>query len=211
MRRLDAATGGIGPEELTYWRDRYADQVEALDCGLELFVESLAAMQQLDDTLLILAGCRGFPLGEHGRLGLVDQSLFEELVHIPLMIRAPGGFGRAQRTSQLVADIDLAATVAEACGLDDGRGAFGDGRSLIPLLRGDAAGLRDALFFQSSDGDRAVRTADWYLRLPRSSAANPPSTSDAQPELYSKPDDRWDANEISGLCADVAAELVERL
>jgi arylsulfatase A-like enzyme len=198
---------------MTFWRDRYADQVEALDCGIELLWESLAASGTLDRTLLIVTGCRGFPLGEHGNLGLSDPSLFEELVHVPLLIRRSDREGAGQRPRQLVVTQHLAGTIAEALGIEDGRAASSFAASILPLMGGDSAGWADAICLHNQNGERAIRTADWYLRLAPSIVADAASRAGAcsVAELYSKPDDRWDVNEISGLCEDVVADLRERL
>ena len=51
-----------------------------------------------DETLLTLTSSRGFPLGEHGRVGPCDGALFGELVHVPWMIRLPDAAGAALRS-----------------------------------------------------------------------------------------------------------------
>jgi hypothetical protein len=45
--------------------------------------------------------------------------------------------------------------------------------------------------------DRALRTPAWLLRTPDEGPA----------ELYAKPGDRWEVNEVANLCPEVAAGL----
>ena len=51
---------------------------------------------------------------------------------------------------------------------------------------------------------RAIRTPAWFLRE---------STQDGETthELFAKPDDRWEANEISSLCSGVVEMLAAEL
>ncbi|HXT57633.1 MAG TPA: hypothetical protein VN699_03315, partial [Pirellulales bacterium] len=58
----------------------------------------------------------------------------------------------------------------------------------------------------SAGGERGIRTTGWYLRLPadRDDAAGP-----ARGQLYAKPDDRWEVNDVADRCAETA-EALER-
>jgi hypothetical protein len=48
-----------------------------------------------------------------------------------------------------------------------------------------------------------VRTESWFLRTPAAALEGGEST----PELYVKPDDRWDANEVASRCPQEVGEL----
>ena len=45
------------------------------------------------------------------------------------------------------------------------------------------------------DGQRALRTPGWYLRLA------------AAPELFAKPDDRWEVNDVADRCDGIVDAL----
>jgi len=49
------------------------------------------------------------------------------------------------------------------------------------------------------DGQRAIRTADWCLRADTS--------SEDAPELYVRPDDRWETNNVAKLLPEVVKSL----
>jgi hypothetical protein len=51
---------------------------------IEAFLDQFADRK---DCLVILAGTRGYPLGEHRSVGYSHQDLYTEMVHIPLIIR----------------------------------------------------------------------------------------------------------------------------
>lgn len=70
--------------------------------------------------------------------------------------------------------------------------------ALASLLAGQAIG--DGPVAMASDGGvSAVRTPEWLLRLP---ASDPDSA-----ELYVKPDDRWEQNDVASLELDAVDEL----
>jgi len=51
---------------------------------------------------------------------------------------------------------------------------------------------------------RAIRTPAWFLRESQADES-------AQNELFAKPDDRWEANEVSSRCGDVVELLAAEL
>lgn len=73
------------------------------------------------------------------------------------------------------------------------------GRSLLPVVREQTVPPRDRILLVNSAGERGLRTPAWYLRLPADGAESPP------PELYSKPDDRWEVNDVAGRLPDIVA------
>jgi arylsulfatase A-like enzyme len=102
----------------------------------------------------------GFEIG-HG------FALFEQLIRVPLLLSGP----RAQpaRVDAQVRHVDLLPTLAELCGLDAPAGV--DGRSVIPLMRGDALPPEPAYLEAVGvklEGNRIVgaRTPEWKLLRP---------------------------------------------
>lgn len=180
----------------------YGGQVTLLDECLGALREFLEEAQLLDDTLLVVLGARGFPLGRNGRLGDVDHALFGELVQTPWLLRFPDGLGTAARSSSLVQSCDLAATLLDAVGLAPPEGGFG--RSLMPLVRDEVVALRDRIALVAPSGERGLRTPAWYLRLP---VAGAEAAEQPLAELYAKPDDRWELNDVADRCPDVVRSL----
>jgi arylsulfatase A-like enzyme len=192
------------PDQLLTLRWACAAQVSLLDRCLEAFLEWFDAQLAARDTLLVLLGSRGYPLGEHGRVGMAEAgtaqtSLHEELVHVPWIVRMPDGAGASDRSQALIQPADLAGTLAEWFQLASNQLAPGC-CSWLNLLRGERPAFRDRACLQADDGqERAIRTAAWHLIRPAGGAAR---------KLFAKPDDRWEANEVADRCGDVA-DLLE--
>jgi arylsulfatase A-like enzyme len=186
------------PDELLGYWQAYAGQVTLLDTCLGALLEFLRTGRLGEDTALVLLSARGFPLGEHGRLGGCDHALYNELVHVPLVLRFPEGLGAAGRSSALVQPSDLGATLLDLWGVRHEELPFG-GRSLMPLVREEAEGFRDHLAIAGAGSERAIATPAWYLRMP---GAGPD-------QLFVRPDDRWQVNDVADRCPEVAEQLRE--
>jgi arylsulfatase A-like enzyme len=179
----------------------YGAQITLFDECLGALLELLEEEQLLADTLLVVVGARGLPLGRNDRLGDVDLTLFTELLQTPWLLRFPDGLGAAARNASLVQSCDLAATLLDAAGLTP---RHGFGQSLLPLVRDEVFSLRDRIAFAGLSGERGLRTPAWYLRMP---AADDGSVEQPPAQLYAKPDDRWDVNDVAGRCPDVVRSL----
>ncbi|HVU89031.1 MAG TPA: sulfatase-like hydrolase/transferase [Pirellulales bacterium] len=194
------------PDELLPVTQAYAGQVSLLDICLGVLLEDMEQRSLADRTVLSLTSARGFPLGEHGRLGPNDQALYAELAHVPWILRFPDGSGAADRTQALVQPTDLAPTLVDALGLplDAGRDVTG---SALPLLHGRTEARRDRAFLSGPKAQRAVRTDAWYMRVPEYSAPGTAKQRDLTVELYAKPDDRWEVNDVADRCPEVVELL----
>jgi len=84
-------------------------------------------------TLVVFTADHGEALGEHGEL-THGVFLFEPTVRVPLVMRMPGQ-GGGRRVAEQARLIDIVPTVLDLLGLGPAEGL--DGRSLVPLLRGD--------------------------------------------------------------------------
>jgi hypothetical protein len=186
------------PDELLGVAQAYSGQVTLLDACLGAFGDFLDGLPGRNETLLTLISARGFPLGEHGRVGPCDGALFGELVHVPWMMRFPDAVGEALRSQALVEPADLWATLLDWWNV--GAAAVSPtAESLLPLARGQSGPRRDRLAIVGAEGQRAIRTPAWYLRAGIDS------------ELFAKPGDRWEINNVATRCRDVAEHLLEEL
>lgn len=89
----------------------YLGTMTMADRWLGKFLRSLKDNGLYDDTLIILTTDHGHMLGEHGFTGKNFMHAYNELAHIPLMIRMPGGEKANTRVSALTQNIDLMPTV----------------------------------------------------------------------------------------------------
>ena len=192
------------PDQLLGISQAYAGQVSLLDVCVGALLEFLHESPTGQKTLLTLASARGFPLGEHRRVGAYDESLYGELVHVPLWLRFPDSLGQGARSHALVRPADLRSTLLDWWGIADPPQSPG-AASLMPLVREETEWIRDRLCIveggraPTEGWSRAIRTPAWYLRHA------------AEPELYAKPDDRWEVNDVADRCDEVVGLLEKAL
>ncbi len=90
-----------------------------------------------EDTLIVITGDHGEEFREHGFF-LHGHTLFEELIHIPLIFAGPG-ISRGIRVSEPVSHVDICPTLLDVAGGErDERLA---GRSLVPFFSGGFSDL----------------------------------------------------------------------
>ena len=130
-------------------------------------------------------------------VGSCGQGLNGELVHVPLMIRFPDRVGAAARTQSLTHPADVWATVLDSVGNKDPRPT--EAESLIPTITGETTLSRDRLTVVGHRGHKAIRTPAWHLY------------DGPRPELYGKPDDRWEVNNVADRYPDLVDSLREAL
>jgi N-acetylglucosamine-6-sulfatase len=124
---------------------RRAEMVLAVDEGLGRIVAALDASGILDETLIIFTSDNGFFYGEHG-LSIERRLPYEESIRTPLVVRFPAVAEAGGQIDDLVLSIDIAPTVLEIGGLPIGDHV--QGRSLVPLLLGDARGWRESVLIE---------------------------------------------------------------
>jgi arylsulfatase A-like enzyme len=148
MRRFPLGAGLIGGTD-RHFRNQ-ARSTRALDDAVGSLLDGLG--DRADDTLVLYISDNGYEFGDHRRVGKNDA--FEEATRVPMVARYPSVLppGGAFSTSRLVANIDVAPTIADAAGLPWGA----DGVSLLPLLRGDPQPVHDAVLLERCRGDHVV-------------------------------------------------------
>jgi arylsulfatase A-like enzyme len=197
-------------DDLTFTRLQrtYATLVSQLDDGLGQLLEELRRRERDNPMMLIVTTDRGFPLGEHGLVGDFRPWLHDELVHIPLIVRMPEGTAAGSRIRALTQPVDLVPTLLEAFGLN-----IPDihGSSLLPLIRGEQEWIREFACSGLRIGNAlewSLRTPDWAFLSPIFPEENDPSRD---PQLYVKPDDRWEVNNVLQHHPDLAENLEKSL
>jgi arylsulfatase A-like enzyme len=185
----------------------YAAQVMLLDECVGNVLETLASAEGA--WIVSLVGIRGFPLGEHGRIGGTDARMYGEQLHVPWSVRLPDQRGRLARVGALASHGDLLPTLAETTGSAGGIDPRSiGGHSVARFATSGRASLRHNIISASASA-RSIRTASWCLREDvagggRDHASNGVATVS---ELFVRPDDRWEANDVAKLCPDVVEEL----
>ncbi len=136
----------------------YYAVISDMDQQIGRVLRALEATGQADHTLVIFTSDHGLAMGSHGLRG--KQNMYEHSVGVPLVIRGPGIAAGARTRAQCYLR-DLFPTVCELCEVAIPEGL--DGRSLVPVLRGEARTMHSHVFGYFRDVQRMIRTGRWKL------------------------------------------------
>lgn len=135
-------------DELNHMRALYAAEVTMVDHWIGVLLAEIDALGLSGNTVVILMSDHGFMLGEHNAVGKAwstdtyyePYSLYQELVHIPLMIRVPGV--APQRLNTLAQPADIMPTILDFADVSAPNGMHGF--SLRPYMTGQSGSPRPA-------------------------------------------------------------------
>jgi len=115
---------------------RYDGDILFADGVFGRLIERLRKLGVLDDTVVVLVSDHGEEFFDHRNWGH-GQSVYEELTHVPLIVRHPTLFPAGRRIETPVMTVDVMPTILEAAGAAPLDALAG--RSLLPLVAGAAA------------------------------------------------------------------------
>jgi choline-sulfatase len=142
MDGIEASYVPLSEEEVRRARRAYLANVSYFDSKIGALVQTLEETGALDNTIIIVTADHGDMLGERGLL--YKMNFFEHSARVPLVMAGPGvSVGAAPNAVSLV---DLLPTFIELAGGDlTMLGEPIDGRSLVPLMRGDEDPVDEAI------------------------------------------------------------------
>ena len=129
----------------------YDGEVKQTDNDLGELLDFLVKKGLMDNSIIIVAGDHGEQFYEHGHTS--HQGLFEELIHIPLVVSIPGTKTKGKTIDALVSQVDIMPTILDY--LQVPLPAECRGKSLRPVIEGDAEQVNDFIFAEYTAG--AVR------------------------------------------------------
>jgi len=116
----------------------YDENLTVLDAGLGELMEMLDRKGLLRDSILAFFSDHGESFGEHGRL-FHGHSLSEELIRNLFAVQYPGRIPPGLAPAAQVGAVDIMPTLLDLAGVrSEGRIGDGEGRSLVPILTGEA-------------------------------------------------------------------------
>ena len=112
---------------------QYAAGITNLADTLGMFFDALRASGLMDRSIVVVVADHGEHLTEHRAL-FYHRYPYEEVLHVPLLIRLPGGVEGGRRVVEDVSLVDVLPTLMELLGLPLEQPL--DGLSLVGLIRG---------------------------------------------------------------------------
>ncbi len=147
-------------------RDR--QRIEALHDGdisyhdkyLGAFIEKLKALGLYEDTLFVVTADHGEEFNDHGSWGH-GHSVYQELLHVPLMFRLPGYVPAGKVVQESVGTLDVSPTVLAAAGV--AVPPVMEGINRMGHMVGDVPPIPPVAFSDFLDDRRVIRAGRWKL------------------------------------------------
>jgi arylsulfatase A-like enzyme len=140
LRTWKSQMRGNKLKQIKLYRARYDEFIAYADRQLEYFMSEFKKRSAFANSIIILSADHGESF-EHNYKGHGGPHLFEQVTNIPLIIKEPNQT-EGRIIDNMVEQIDIAPTILELAGIPVP--AWMEGRSVVPLLRGETLEPRPA-------------------------------------------------------------------
>ncbi|HMO13516.1 MAG TPA: sulfatase-like hydrolase/transferase [Pirellulaceae bacterium] len=190
----------VDPDLLLSYVHAYAAQVTLIDHCLAALLAFLDEHSLCETTQIALTSSCGYPLGEHGVVGCLPNCVYSEAIHIPLIIsqldskyqaRRYQNIGQLRQLAQVLLSpllLDNSLSTGTATSLEAKLNEFLVSSTLRPFAR------------VNTSRKTAIQTPAWLLVV-----------GEDHRELFVKPDDRWEVNDVADICHEVTLGLTQLL
>jgi len=163
-------------------------QVAIVDSMLGIFLDHLEQHDVANLAVVIVAGLRGYELGEHGCVGPASN-LFAQSLHVPLFVKLPDAEEtlKNRRSHCLIQSGIIGEWILDPMKVEDHTAIVMDANS-------------QPLFFRSNQS-YAIQTAAWKF------IHSVDKDGVFSEMLYAKPDDRWEVNDVASRCPQIVEEM----
>lgn len=156
-------------------RDLYDEDVLSVDAQVGRFLASLST-QTLSRTIVVVYCEHGEMFAKHGRFGrpgAILNAFYDDVLHVPLIVRLPAPL--AARVRGMVSIVDIMPTLLDLLDVPDDPRLTMQGKDLRPLMDGKAAQVHDLVYAGSTAGfgrhfgythpliSASVRDSEWKL------------------------------------------------
>ena len=207
IHRQQVASWGLTEMTWADWQRyqrRYLAMVSQVDDAVGTVLSALSRLKLDDNTIVIYTSDHGDAGGSHG---MIDKhyTMYQELVHVPLLIRWPGVTKPGSACDQYVIHaIDLSASLCDWSGCEELE--LMHGRSLRPLLFGITPNDWREYAYSTYNGQqfglftqRMISNKEWKYVW---------NLTDTD-ELYHLPDDPWEMENL--IAQPQYTEVIENL
>lgn len=202
---LDKGQLSLRDADVKFWRAIYDEKIQRADAKFKQFLAEFAQLGLMDKTVFIITSDHGTEFYEHRRLDH-GFTLYQEQIHIPLLIRLPGQKGGSilhERHSSL----DLMPTILDLLDVEVSAAAQKQmrGQSLAAAMKGEAqtGDLISETDYRQYTYKRSLIAPDgWKLIYTLESRSR---------ELYDLNTDPAELHDVASTQPEVADALQDRL
>jgi arylsulfatase A-like enzyme len=207
------AFGQLPAEQISLLEARYDESIAYTDDAVGKLLAAI--VENLGPNTAILVTADHGESFAHGYGGHAGVMLYEDLLHIPLIVSLPGEAGSGERRSELASQVDLAPTIAAAAGIAPS--TKWPGRSLLTPETNAGERTIFSMDFeenprlaQLSTGSVAALQGHWklvcFLGAPKYPFMSPLTT-----QLYDLQADPRELSNVAAAHPDIVARLSDKI
>lgn len=201
--------GRLPPEEFKNWMDLYDAAIRYVDSAIGKILDRLKELGLWDETLVIVTADHGEEHLDHGRTGHISGTLYEEMIHVPLIVRdSELDYNEIETPVELM---DVAPTILDLLDMKTPKEFVG--RSLISINREKVSGekfvfseyaesMEEGKIRPPKDKKTACRGKDWKLIY---------DWEEGKHELYNLSQDPSESNNLYNENEKKSKEFEERI
>ncbi len=195
-----------GISDKDYMIAQYDGAIAYMDACIQTILTAIDTHGIAKSTIVALNGDHGETLYDHDCY-FDHHGIYDTTLHVPLIIRYPGALPEAHRVTGFSQHKDLVPTLLELAGIETN--APFDGRSLLPMVRGEVASHESEFYITECTWMRkhGWRTPEWKLIL----ALEPDFHFKPPVELYNLVEDPDENNNLAEQEPELVAELTRRM
>ncbi len=135
----------------------YYAVISHMDSQIGRIIAAIDNSDQAESTLIVFCSDHGLAMGSHGLRG--KQNMYEHTIRVPMILAGPG-IPKGKKLKGHAYLRDLFPTLLDLAGLPP---VQCDGRSQVPVLRGQTPSIYDFTVGYFRDSQRMIRTDQWKL------------------------------------------------
>jgi arylsulfatase A-like enzyme len=153
----------VKPRDIQHLNALYKAEVTINDSAFGKFVEKLKELKLYDKTLIIITADHGEEFWEHKGVKHA-LTLYDEVIHIPLIMKLPFKIPAGLKINSLVRIIDVMPTILKLLHFTPPQQC--QGKSLLHLINDNKQHITEEIYSEEDFGDKvmqSIRKADWKL------------------------------------------------
>jgi len=168
-KKYGATSGGheavgmcdLGEDDWRRIKAYYYGMISQIDKNVGRLIDTLAALGQLDNTVIVFTADHGENLGDH-RL-LFKGTTYDCVTKVPFLLSWPATAWPGETRGLLASSIDIMPTLLDLIGVPRPQPSPMQGVSLLPAVAHESYSVREAVLIENAGLRRSVRTPDALL------------------------------------------------
>jgi arylsulfatase A-like enzyme len=133
-QKINRGDLSITEEDRLHIIHTYDAEIKSMDESFQTLIDYLRNKKLYERTIIIFTSDHGEEFCEHGIMASHSHTLFNELLHIPLIVKFENSKFASRQVNELVRSIDIMPTILDKLNIKDS--PYMEGMSLVPMIKG---------------------------------------------------------------------------